>query len=68
MKLLLLLLLLTSCAKFDFVRCFSIDGKASSSCERGLRADRLCEDHDGLNDYDYYGYKCNDGFNHKGSY
>lgn len=68
MKLLLLLLLLTSCAKFDFVRCFSIDGKASLSCERGLRAERLCDKHKGISDYDYFGYECKDGFKHKGSY
>lgn len=68
MKFIFILLLLTSCAKFDFIRCFSIDGKASSSCERGMRAERLCDKHEGLRDYSYNFYECKNGFQHKGTY
>lgn len=55
------MLALTSCSSFDGVRCFSLDGKASLSCKRGLRSERVCANHGGLKTYNYYSAICNDG-------
>jgi len=53
--------LVSSCSTIDFIRCFSIDGKQAMSCERGLRAGRICKDKKGLKDYRYHQAECNDG-------
>lgn len=59
MRIILIAFLFTACTTFDGVRCFSIDGKAASSCQRGLKADRLCGEK-GLAYYSYGEATCKD--------
>lgn len=61
MRVLFIALILSSCAYLDGIRCFSLDGKAASSCKRGLRFERMCKEHDGLREYGGLTGTCNDG-------
>lgn len=56
MKILLLLLLLSSCSMIE-IQCFSIDGKAALSCERDKLAKEYCGS-TGVEYNDYWGLKC----------
>lgn len=57
----MLLTFLGACSSIDGLRCFSLDGKASSSCQSRLEFERKCEDHEGLAVFNAVGGYCKDG-------
>ncbi len=59
---------ITSCSTIDSIRCFSIDGKSALNCSQKLRAERLCSDKKGLENWNYSFAKCNDGTEFKRPY
>lgn len=54
------LLSLSSCSTCDWKHL--VDGKASMSCKRGKRAEKVCKEHKGLKDWHYQYALCNDGY------
>ena len=57
----LLLTLLSSCSLVGDIKCFSIDGKASSWCKREYRANKLCKNHKGIASLSFGESICRDG-------
>ena len=63
MRFLLLFLIfnMSGCSLWNAWDCWSIDGKAASSCMREKDARKACRKHKGLKNYSFNYGLCNDG-------